>query len=161
MAGVNKRPMRSGTDWSRYTPFSYAGYAILSTADVLETVLSINGQGYLSNVIFSANITTGADAKMKITIDGTVVFFALSYNESQPSCIVQEDAMDGAQIRSMTGLDNFSVKEYPFVDDTTSNAGCVMGGEIFFNTSLLIELLEVGTTSAGGVGIRYNGGYIA
>ena len=171
MAGINKRPQRFGTDWSRYTPLVERVVNSVSVIDTYETFYSIEGQGYVSIAtaaylgFISINIT------LRVTIDDIVVYQGKS----------------GARVRglleskhvSLSGVGDYvipkhffnedpnasfpyqilgSATEFPYISATEGDIS-IIHEPIFFNKSLLIEISA--DTIGQPIRCEIGGGYIA
>lgn len=63
------------------TSSNMRGYKVLSgdcTANTLKTILSVTGKGAISKLFLSARDTTSRTHRIKITIDGTVIYDSTS-----------------------------------------------------------------------------------
>ena len=168
--GITSFPQKTGTDWSKYTPISEINSFTAGTpADTYETVFSISGKGYLSDFIGRTTDAGGEDVKMRITIDGVVIFAGYSTNSSSFCALIQTsksliDSTGDLMIidANGTGFANFagtwSFVDYPHTDDTELEAVTFLAQPIFFNASLLIE---VKAAASSAFVCRVEGGYIA
>lgn len=103
------------------------------TAGTLKTILSVSGKGALSALVFAQKDATSRTHRIKITIDGTVVFNQTTAASTAQDyvCVVIGGAAPGA----------------------TANYWTLIEQPIFFNSSLLVEyassLSETDKTSLG------------
>lgn len=168
MAGVNKRPQRFGTDWSRYTQISELVSFAPSVITTYETAYSIIGEGYLSNFVASNSSISSDQYRFKVIVDGIVVF-AGTQTTSTVCALVQEsnilvDDTDDLRILNATGINfrqvssDWNFVEYPNTDDTQVQALSIISTPIFFKSSLVIQAWKSASSTAK---IRIAGGYIA
>lgn len=120
---------------SAYTPIKRVQSGS-TTAGVLKTILSAAGSGVLSFLAVESNDTTSRTHRIKVTLDGVVIF----------------DATTGAEI---------SISRTHIVIGSIANATVNAASEITFeplsfNSSLLIEYADSLTESNGAyIGYRY------
>lgn len=143
MAGVNKRPARSGTDWSRYTLFSVSTDVTPAVANVFESVYSVTGQGFLSHALIS-NVSTGG-AEIRITIDGVIVHRTGTTTTTNMSGILQRSSItyNGTSMSAAffdLGKTLLNLDSYPQTGGTSETVAIPI--PLFFNSSLLIEIRQ-------------------
>ena len=91
-----------------------------TTANVYKSLVSITGSGFLDWLAYVSNATTSRVVKIRVTIDGTVVFTSTSGTITTAS----------AYGRTLVGLKH----------DIGGNAS--IGAPLRFNASLLIEVQD-------------------
>lgn len=107
-----------------------------TTAGVLKTILSLSGSGVLSFLAVENNDTTSRTHRIKVTLDGVVIF----------------DATTGAEI----SINRTHLVVGSMSNDTTNAATEITFEPLSFHTSLLIEYADsLSETNGAYLAYRY------
>lgn len=138
---------------SDYKPLAKIGnYSV--TANVWATAVSVTGKGFLTKGIVFSN--TAALAKIRITVDGTLVNLTNANATSSISGILQTNQVytdpTTAVVRALrpvtTNLEllaNGTRLGYPETGDTPGYV--LIDNPIYFQNSLLVEIMATATTA--------------
>lgn len=153
------------SDWTKYTPLLSNTSTTISTANTWNTILNINGVGYLKKASIYINSTIYY-GYIRVTIDGTVVYYASNSNQIGGSLFT----LDNLKYNSTTALSyvcnpfnsggltqttiNYLVG-YPYTGG--SSYSCLIPKEIYFKTSLKIEI-QTSTSNSVTINTEIEGG---
>ena len=125
----------SGSALASYTPVKVVASGAC-TANTLKTILSLSGSGVLSFLAVESANTTSRTHRIKVTLDGIVIFDATT-------AAVTSVALINAVIGSLSNV-------------VASTSSSVEFEPLAFNTSLLVEYADsLSETDGAYIGYRY------
>ena len=165
-------------DLTRCMPFVFEAVdKCVAVTNVYETLLSITGSGFLSEALLFNQDGNGA-ARLKITIDGTVILWCNSATQNKACGFTREEYLKGVLlsvlgvgeecvIRSISSSNSLTTTIQPVVkasatyptfpsSDQQDNICHIFNSSIFFEYSLLIEIATA--TIANDLSYRLVGG---
>jgi len=169
MAGVTRTSAKQGTDWSLYTPISELITTTTAVGGTYQEEYAVTGKGFLSTVLLSSH-SVDDDARLKITVDGNVIFNGTQSAANKFIGLVQSKETIGNDDKEVNvyiqgvnpggtyDLNDTIASSYPQTTEANESC-CLLASEIFFNTSLSIEITS--TTGTTSLSLRVAGGYIA
>lgn len=154
-------PIKTGTDWSKYTPLSISQGVKASPINTWKEASSILGRGFVSQVL-SGSSGNGLILQLRITIDGVLVFQGKAeYGVSEITGLLSQSTsfmgVGAKQLISGTKAYSLSPEKQKTFPHTMGDHGyCSINTPIFFESSLLIEykasnLEEFGIDVKGGL----------
>lgn len=151
----------SGTDFSKYEPFSIQNPINIPVGDLnYKTGLSLEGKGYLSAAVLRGDI--GGNA-VKITIDGKVVLETSAVVPSHLTGFLMREYTNANSSNQLTfsfSNNSFVMSELlaMFIPTLQINSAFLSSQFLFFEKSLLVEFRRIGTTVGGSINNLISGG---
>jgi len=164
--GGTWKPVGVFIDKSRCTPLNaYNREVALDTS--YQTLLSINGKGFLDHFIIRNN-NSGAGLFLRITVDGVVKFHSRVDGTGDASVLgvikreflLSRGTADIAGFLNPNSFDIYTtyLVEYPYTDTSgTTGKIALMAESIYFTSNLLVEVMSTSSQTAA---YSYSGGYM-
>ncbi|WP_163538327.1 hypothetical protein [Gracilibacillus sp. YIM 98692] len=150
-------PKSGGTGWRKYETLVHEDTYEVNDTLTYENVFEVNGEGYITTISLW-NDTSDNENLARITIDGEVVYETSLSNINYTFGLINQNEIHGGDsnsysyVRQPTNRTIHSIRaneySYPFIETDPSNSSAVvLPREIFFKSSIKLEVQTDSTTS--------------
>lgn len=163
--GIQYYPQSNGSSYdpSKYKSLNKDGAVNVTASNTWFTAYTYNGKGLLKRAILAYGSSSAPTLKLRVTVDGVVTFLTTMSPDNGTATIagilseehvrqngnslVSRNGASGAWYLT-SGISQPSVVDYPYTTDSV-RAICFLQNPVFFNTSLLVEVLITSGTFNG------------